>query len=98
MALKSGRRPPALSLASDNGEAAPASLVAGTPLLEMGAPAGAVVGGQGGVRAAGAGQGLTLFHFLAQRRHILWDTLGARFLPQSIRQEDTGRCDQNGLG
>jgi len=26
-------------------------------------------------------QGLTLVHFSAQHKHILWDTLGARFPP-----------------
>ena len=28
-------------------------------------------------RAAAGGAGLTLVHFSAQRKHILWDTLGA---------------------
>jgi len=30
---------------------------------------------------AGRGQGLTLVHFSAQRKHIWWDTLGAQFPP-----------------
>ena len=30
-----------------------------------------------GERYAGPGQGLTLVYYSAQRKHILWDTLGA---------------------
>jgi len=32
----------------------------------------------------GAGQGLTLVHISGQRKHILWDTLGARFSPSLL--------------
>jgi hypothetical protein len=48
-------------------------------------------------RLAGYRQGLTLVHFSAQSKHILWVRWGHDF-PQSIRQGDTGRCDPNGLG
>jgi hypothetical protein len=40
--------------------------------------------GTGGVatdQGAAAAQGLTLVHRSAQRKHILWDTLGALVLP-----------------
>jgi len=43
-------------------------------------------------------QGLTLVHFSAQHKHVLWDNVGCMIIPQSIRQGDTGRCDQKGLG
>ena len=33
--------------------------------------------GDTGVSAAASAQGLTLVNFSAQRKHILWDTLGA---------------------
>ena len=45
--------------------------------------------------------GLTLVHFTAQRKHILWDSVGyvgCIISPQSIELGDTGRCDQDGLG
>jgi len=47
---------------------------------------------------APGGQGLTLVHLSARRKHILWDTVGCMISPQSVRQGDMGRCDQNGLG
>jgi hypothetical protein len=42
-------------------------------------------------------QGLTL-HFSAQRKHVRVGYVGCMIIPQSIRQGDTGRCGQNGLG
>ena len=42
-------------------------------------------------------QGLTLVHFSAQRKHILWDTFGAWFSP-SLLDRGTGLGDQNGIG
>ena len=43
-------------------------------------------------------QGLTLVHFSAQRKHICVGYVGCMISPQSIRQGDTERRDQNGLG
>jgi hypothetical protein len=46
--------------------------------------------GRGGTVGRGGGQGLPLVHFSAQRKHILWDTLGARFSPSLLDRGTRG--------
>jgi hypothetical protein len=47
------------------------------------------------LRAEGSRQGISLVHFAAQRKHILWDTFGAWFFP-SLLDRRTRVGDQNG--
>ena len=59
--------------------------------------------GAGGVSGGGAvegslRQGLTLVHFLAQRKQHCVGYVRCMIFPLSITPGDTGRCDQNGLG
>jgi len=43
-------------------------------------------------------QGLTLVHICSSAYAHVVGSVGCMIVPQSIRQGDTGRCDQNGLG
>jgi len=84
--------------AADSGEAAAKSDLAGL-LLQGEASAGVE---RDTARAMdlfrqAAGQGRSLVHFSAQRKHILCH-VGCMISSKSIRQGDKGRCDQSGLG
>jgi hypothetical protein len=47
--------------------------------------------------ARAEGKGLTLVHFSAQLKHILWDTFGAWFCHSQLDRRKRGG-DQKGLG